>query len=129
MTKKSQLVLLLTLFLVLVAAACGGKEEVRTGEQPGSNQTTGSGQTGSPAEEKPATIKAEGTFSGLVDNHTVEIILKDGPTAFQHEAGLQKALSEITTNDKVRIEYFEKKIEQGEQKATQLWLTSIEKSK
>jgi hypothetical protein len=50
-------------------------------------------------------VEIEGIFVGWADGHTIEIITKDGPTAFQVSDKINKKLTNIKENEKIIVFY------------------------
>ncbi|MEK4250913.1 hypothetical protein [Paenibacillus sp. FSL W7-1287] len=70
-------------------------------------------------------IKAEGTYIGAADSHTVEIQVGESYLALQVDEDLQHIISEYHGDEAVSFEYVEKTF--GDSGTKQLWLESIEK--
>ncbi|MBD2844299.1 hypothetical protein IDH44_03785 [Paenibacillus sp. IB182496] len=109
-----------------------GPSDDQSGETGGGEEpTNGDGESpgeGTPSETDGTPIIAAGTYSGLVDGHTVEIVTPEGPTAFQYGDELADTLGELAQDDPVAITYTEKEVQAGDETVTQLWLTAIEKT-
>ncbi len=82
-------------------------------------------QLADPPQEKPAAIKeGKGSFTGLADSHTVEIIVDGQPMALQFGEELQSKLQSIEAEQQVVFQYEEKAIE-GDDLLKQLVLKDI----
>ncbi|WP_211747768.1 hypothetical protein [Paenibacillus sp. Marseille-Q4541] len=120
-TKRGSAVLVALLALML--AACGQNGGSSPSPDPGSDQ-----ESNRPSEPEVNLKEASGTFTGLADPHTVEIVLDNGePTEFQFDESLQEAVAGLQENDTVSIKYEEKAIE-GEENVKQLVLAEITKT-
>ncbi|QYR20667.1 hypothetical protein KZ483_23220 [Paenibacillus sp. sptzw28] len=88
--------------------------------QPGNNRS----------DEQPpkdtAVSKAEGTYVGQADTHSVEIKTADGTSVFQFDASLAEKVDKIKDNSPVAIEYYSKEYNIEGKNVKQLWLTKIE---
>ncbi|OMF38758.1 hypothetical protein BK133_00695 [Paenibacillus sp. FSL H8-0548] len=84
---------------------------------------------GGAAEEPAASVKVnEGTFSGLIDSHSIEVETAAGVIVLQvtdDQSGMVEALSD---DAKIKFEYTEKAIE-GDASIKQNWLVKIEEIK
>lgn len=98
-------------------------------DDQGSNQPSennnGSSNGQEPTETVSDVIKAEGTYIGAADSHTVEIQVGDKFLPLQVDEDLQHIISEYQGNEAVSFEYVEKTIDDSGSK--QLWLKSIDK--
>ncbi|MCF6410105.1 hypothetical protein [Pseudalkalibacillus salsuginis] len=108
------------LFLVIgLLAGCGTAED----EQSNENDTEQSGTTddssssdpdstseseGTGDEQEAVEQTGEGTYNGLADNHTVEIMLEDGPQAFQITEEVKVQVDELEPDTEVQFNYIDK---------------------
>jgi len=67
---------------------------------------------------------AEGTYSGMMDTHSIEVITSDGPMALQFTDELSDTLNKLEPDSKIKFEYTEKKIDAD---VTQFWLKKLDK--
>lgn len=70
----------------------------------------------------------EGTYTGLIDAHSIEIVTANGAMAFQISEDQIPLLDSIPADAKVKFNYTEKAIE-GEPDVKQNWLVKIEEEK
>lgn len=121
--------------LMLALTACGGNDPAKNSSEPTATTSpipTESTSTISPT-ENPSTvaptesastqaptpspsaesqvIKGTGVYVGQIDNHSIEIETKEGPTAFELGAGTESILETLNMDDPVVFEYIEKAIE------------------
>ncbi|RUT30657.1 hypothetical protein EJP77_12615 [Paenibacillus zeisoli] len=120
---------LLAMVMVLALAACsnGKSEQPATGQAP---TKTGQNETANKPEDQPKEMvmkEGTGTFTGLADPHTVEIIMDGNPAAFQLGEGMDQAVAGLQKNDNVSFKY-EEKTGLGDSAAKQLVLTEITKA-
>lgn len=80
-----------------------------------------------PAPAEPV-IVSEGTYSGLIDSHSIEIVTASGAIALQVTEEDMSVLEALPEAAKVKFEYMEKAIE-GEAELKQNWLVKIEEIK
>ncbi|WP_110931847.1 hypothetical protein [Paenibacillus bouchesdurhonensis] len=91
---------------------------------------TACSKTDSPANPPDEAAQAEetkqgtGQFVGLMDNHSVEIVVNGEPTAFQMDASIAAIAEGLAPNESVEFEYVEKAID-GEDTLKQLFLTKL----
>ncbi|MEC0242326.1 hypothetical protein P4H66_21190 [Paenibacillus dokdonensis] len=78
-------------------------------------------------EETTVIKEGAGSFTGLADSHTVEIIVEGKPVSFQFGKELKQAVERIKPDQQVEFKYEEKAIE-GDATLKQLILTGITKS-
>lgn len=122
MLKKGTVVLITLLAITLTA--CGQNGASGPSNEPGTDQ-----ENNPPSEPEVIVKEASGTFTGLADPHTIEVILENGePAAFQFDDTLLTALAKVQENDTVSIKYEEKAIE-GEATLKQLVLVEITKTR
>jgi hypothetical protein len=88
--------------------------------QPGNN-----GSENEPPKET-AVSKAEGTYMGQADPHSVEIKTAEGTSVFQFDDSLAEKVGKIKDNSPVAIEYYSKNYNIEGKNVKQLWLTKIE---
>jgi len=69
----------------------------------------------------PETIEKTGTYVGLIDNNSCEIIIDENPMAFRLSEDIKSTVNDFEPNSKVKITYYENEYEQ-------LILTEIEKT-
>ncbi|MGO4371284.1 hypothetical protein AB4Z33_00780 [Paenibacillus sp. 2TAB19] len=81
------------------------------------NESTSEGET-NVSETKSDT----GTFTGIVDTHSIEIITASGAAVFQITEEQKAAIDALPEEAKVKFEYTEKEIDSNNK---QLWLSSI----
>lgn len=119
---KKRTVVLITL-LVLTLAACGQNGASGPSKEPGTDQ-----ENNRPSEPEVIVKEARGTFTGLADSHTIEVILENGePQAYQFDESLMEEISILQENDTVSLKYEEKAIE-GEDTLKQRVLIEIMKT-
>ncbi|WP_454191454.1 LptM family lipoprotein [Paenibacillus sp. Marseille-Q7038] len=119
---KKRTVVIMTI-LVLTLAACGQNGANGPSEEPGTDQ-----ENNQPTESEVIVKEASGTFTGLADSHTIEVILDNGePQAFQFDESLMEEISKLQENDTVSLKYEEKAIE-GEDTLKQRVLVEILKT-
>lgn len=119
---KKRTVVLITM-LVLTLAACGQNGASGPSTEPGVDQ-----ENNRPTEPEVIVKEASGTFSGLADSHTIEVILENGEAgAYQFNESLMEDISILQENDMVSLKYEEKPIE-GEDTLKQLVLIEIIKT-
>lgn len=95
----------------------------------GNESTEDSGSTnGSIENQADKNIINEGTYSGLSDSSSIEIVTAKGAIALQFTEDLKNNIDNIPDDAKVKFEYVEKSIE-GEADLKQNWLTKIEEIK
>ncbi|MDQ0060967.1 hypothetical protein [Paenibacillus harenae] len=70
----------------------------------------------------PETKSDKGTFTGIVDTHSIEIVTASGAAVFQITEDQKAAIDALPEEAKVKFEYTEKDIDGG---LKQLWLSSI----
>lgn len=123
MKHKKKAICLIAALFALMLAACGQNGTAGLDTDPGTDQNQG--QTAEPE----VTVKeATGTFTGLADPHTVEIILDSGEAAaFQFDESLSSSIADIQENDTVSLKYEEKSIP-GEDTLKQRILVEITKT-
>lgn len=99
--------------LALVLTACSGNTPA---DAPGETDAPASpaptaavAPSPSPSAEAQL-LKGTGIFVGQIDNHSVEIETKEGPTAFELGEGLENAADDLNTDDPVAFEYVEKAV-------------------
>ncbi len=80
-----------------------------------------------PKEESPAVKEGEGSFTGLADSHTVEIIVDGQPMSFQFGEALGQAMESMKPQQTVAFTYEEKTVE-GETGLMQRVLKEIHKA-
>lgn len=143
--------MLLAVILTLALTACGGEKPAAPGsdsedpiqtpvtdpaDQADPNDNAGAtdpdGQTDSDGQTDPAgtdneTKQGSGSYTGQIDNHSVEIIVNGEPTSFQLSEGMDAVLEQLNKDDAVTFEYYEKAIE-GDDTVKQRILTKLEKS-
>lgn len=125
----------LAVLLVLPTAACGAKpkaegQEVTAVQQPeqSAEESKEPQQRQEPPQKEDATVKqGKGSFTGLADPHTVEIIVDGEPQAFQFGENLKKAVDAIEPDQQVEFKYEERPIE-GDVSLKQLVLIEIKKA-
>lgn len=118
---KKRTVVLITM-LVLTLAACGQNGASGPSTEPGVDQEN------RPTEPEVIVKEASGTFTGLADSHTIEVILENGEAwAYQFDESLMEDISILQENDMVSLKYEEKPIE-GEDTLKQLILVEIIKT-
>lgn len=93
--------------------------------EPTSDSTGSDGAIEEPAD--PIKVN-EGTYSGLIDSHSIEIVTAAGAIALQVPNEDMSGLEALPDNAKVKFEYTEKAIE-GEADLKQNWLVKIEEIK
>ncbi|GIO29475.1 MULTISPECIES: hypothetical protein [Paenibacillus] len=133
-TMKLSLVSLAAL-LIFAIAACGDKPEPEGQDRPAAQQpeqqaekpATPPNPEQPPREETPVVKQGQGSFTGLADPHTVEIIVDGSPMAFQFGEKLKSAVEAIAPDQQVEFKYEEKAIE-GDASLKQLVLTEISKA-
>ncbi|WP_136605009.1 hypothetical protein [Paenibacillus dokdonensis] len=115
---------LLTLLLVLSLAACESHSK-ETSSPPEQDKSVSQ----EPVKPEQTTVIKEGSgsFSGLADPHTVEIIVEGKPLSFQFGEALKQSVEQIKPDQQVEFKYEEKAIE-GDATLKQLILTGITKS-
>ncbi|WP_408007893.1 hypothetical protein ACJROX_24850 [Pseudalkalibacillus sp. A8] len=120
------------LLAIALITGCGTTTE-ETGDQTSGDsteQTTNEDSTEQnnedtneePAEEDDATTEqktGEGTYNGQADGHTIEIMMEDGPQAFQFGEELKEKVESLEVDSKVSFTY--------EEKDGALYLTDIQK--
>ena len=94
-------------------------------EEPTEEPAGNGGATEEPAD--PVKVN-EGTYSGLVDSHSIEIETAEGAIPLQITDELKSKLEALPEDAKVKFEYTEKAIE-GEADLKQNWLVKIEEIK
>ncbi|GIP27022.1 hypothetical protein J23TS9_21520 [Paenibacillus sp. J23TS9] len=115
---------LMTVLLVLSLAAC--ESQSKENSSPPEQDKSVSQDPVKPEEE--TVIKVEsGSFTGLADSHTVEIIVEGKPMSFQFGEELKQAIEQIKPDQQVEFKYEEKAIE-GDAALKQLILTEITKN-
>ncbi|MBD2867767.1 hypothetical protein [Paenibacillus arenilitoris] len=155
-SKKTAAAGALLLAVMLAASACSGNGNGaanNVNEQPDSTNegpvvdlpeqsgviepdVSGAEPTESPdnsgeATEEPANepvISGEGTYSGMMDSHSIEIETADGAIALQIPEELSTTIDSIPADAKVKFEYTEKAVE-GDAGLKQNWLVKIEEVK
>lgn len=80
-----------------------------------------------PAPAEPVKV-SEGSYSGLIDSHSIEIVTASGAIALQVTEKDMSTLEALPEAAKVKFEYMEKAIE-GEADLKQNWLVKIEEIK
>ena len=119
---KKRTAVLITI-LVLTLAACGQNGASGPSTEPGTDQ-----ENNRPTEPEVIVKEASGTFTGLADSHTIEVILENGePQAYQFGESLMEEISILQENDIVSLKYEEKPIE-GEDTLKQRILIEIVKT-
>ncbi|WIV17562.1 hypothetical protein QPK24_14130 [Paenibacillus polygoni] len=119
---KKRTAVLITI-LVLTLAACGQNGASGPSTEPGTDQ-----ENNRPTEPEVIVKEASGTFTGLADSHTIEVILENGePQAYQFGESLMEEISILQENDIVSLKYEEKPIE-GEDTLKQRVLIEIVKT-
>lgn len=154
-SKKAAAAGAVLLAVMLAASACGGtntnnantgnKEQGTVNEGPviselpeesgvlepdvSSPEPTADEAGNSGAIEEPAPAESvkvsEGTYSGLIDSHSIEIVTASGAIALQVTEEDMSVLEALPDAAKVKFEYMEKAIE-GEADLKQNWLVKIE---
>ncbi|MBB3112572.1 hypothetical protein FHS18_004673 [Paenibacillus phyllosphaerae] len=107
---------LLTAVLAVSLAACNSNNEAQTPannqgqETNGDEGNTNTGVTEPAAPEaEGSTLTAVGSYTGQMDTTSIEVILPEGPTAFQFGDSFDPAvLEQLQENDAVEVEYTEK---------------------
>jgi uncharacterized low-complexity protein len=143
------------LAVMLAASACSGANTKNTSNEPNGAVTEGpvvdklpegsgviepdvsapepsaAGTNNSSGTEDPdadEVKRGEGTFTGLIDSHSIEIETEAGAMAFQITEELASAIDNLPSDAEVAFEYTEKAIE-GETGLKQYWIVKIEKTK
>lgn len=115
------------LSFALLTTACrpGGEAE----PSPSATDTaTPPAETASPSPTaSPAALTGTGSLTGLVDNHSVEIVTENGPAVFQIDADLREQVEEWDEGTQVRFEYVKEMVETEDGRVEQLRLTAIDK--
>ncbi|MCM3782584.1 hypothetical protein M3231_06345 [Neobacillus mesonae] len=111
--------ILLILLLTLTIAGCGQNNETAPSPEPGTDHGIVE-----PSEPEAVVKEATGTFTGLADSHTVEIVIDGEPTAFQLGEDMQDAVADIEENAVLTFKYEEQPID-GEDTLKQLVLIEI----
>ncbi|MBT2287582.1 hypothetical protein J7E73_00230 [Paenibacillus albidus] len=99
--------------LALVLTACSGNTPA---DAPGETDAPASPAPTAAVAPSPSPnaeaqlLKGTGIFVGQIDNHSVEIETKEGPTAFELGEGLENAADDLNTDDPVAFEYVEKAV-------------------
>lgn len=122
--------LLLAVLVVCSLAACGTEsKDTPVSPDPDSSVTQPSPDDPAepPKEDSPVVKEGEGSFTGLADSHTVEIIVDGHPMSFQFGEDLSQAIESIKPDQTVSFTYEEKAIE-GEASLKQLVLKEIHKA-
>ncbi|MDR0271394.1 hypothetical protein [Paenibacillus sp.] len=127
---------LLAILLALSLAACESKPKNNSAGQgqhkPVNEEPTKSGQYSQNHKDHaanpdiPAIMQGTGSFTGLADSHTVEIIVHGTPMSFQFGEDLNQAMEDVNPDQQVNFRYVEKPIK-GETTLKQLVLTGISK--
>lgn len=95
--------------------------------EPTADAAGNSGGVEEPAPAEPVKV-SEGTYSGLIDSHSIEIVTASGAIALQVSEEDMSALEALPDAAKVKFEYMEKAIE-SEANLKQNWLVKIEEIK
>jgi hypothetical protein len=95
--------------------------------EPTADSADNSGGVEEPAPAEPVKV-SEGTYSGLIDSHSIEIVTASGAIALQVTEEDMSVLEALPEAAKVKFEYMEKAIE-GEADLKQNWLVKIEEIK
>ncbi|CAH0120191.1 MULTISPECIES: hypothetical protein [unclassified Paenibacillus] len=137
--------MLLAVVLTLALTACGGEKPAAPGGDSGdpietpvtepADQTDpddNAAATDPDVQTNPdgtdnETKQGSGSYTGQIDNHSVEIIVNGEPTSFQLSEGMDAVLEQLNKDDAVTFEYYEKAIE-GDDTVKQRILTKLEKS-
>lgn len=120
---------LLAMIMVLALAACSNEKSTQPAPGQAQADTTQNEPAKKPEDQPKENVMKEGTgtFTGLADPHTVEIIMDGNAAAFQLGEGMDQAASGLQQGDQVSFKYEEKAIE-GNSGAQQLVLTEITKT-
>ncbi|REK75676.1 hypothetical protein [Paenibacillus paeoniae] len=147
--KKAATAGALLLAVMLTMSACGANAN-----NPNNSANPNNNETGSPVDQLPdnngvqepgapsdnddnstdnngngngeaSPIRAEGTYTGLIDSNSLEITTDSGAGAYRIPEELRSIVDELPSDVKVKFEYTEKAVE-GETDLKQLWLTKIE---
>ncbi|MHA7964549.1 hypothetical protein ACX93W_10390 [Paenibacillus sp. CAU 1782] len=92
------------------------------------NEGTQDGETGnqsSQGDPDTAVVVATGTFSGIIDNNSIEIITDAGADAYRITEELASVVNELPADAKVRFQYTVTPLE-DDPSAHQNWLKAIE---
>ncbi len=92
---------------------------------PGNNGGETDPSSDTPDKDASETKQGNGTFVGLIDNHSAEIELEGTPTAFQLDETLSAMAQNLEQGTSVSIEYVERAVE-GDATLKQLVLTKLE---
>lgn len=104
-----------------------GVAEPDTPETPDTEEPGNDGQTdGQTGEDNAEILQAEGTLTGLVDGHTVEIVTADGADSYQIDEDIASQIADYEPQVPVSFEYWIKEIDVDGEKVAQKWLKSIE---
>lgn len=97
--------------------------DVEGSDNSNSNETNNSGGNISEGDtDAPETKTDTGTFTGIVDTHSIEIVTASGAAVFQITEDQKAAIEALPEEAKVKFEYTEKEIDSSNK---QLWLSSI----
>jgi RecB family endonuclease NucS len=82
---------------MILLAGCGTSKQ--TNVETNSIVNTGQGN-------EQSLITAKATYVGLIDTHSIEVIIDDKPIALQINQEQMKILESLKTNEKLSITYF-----------------------
>ncbi len=89
-----------------------GTEQLTSEDTENNNEDATEEETteeGTPEEDAtPEQKKGEGTYSGQADGHTIEIMVEDGPQAFQFNEDLKEKIESLEIDTKITFTYEEK---------------------
>lgn len=79
------------------------------------------------ADPESETQEAAGEYVGLIDSHSIEVKMEDGPVAFQVSPELAEQLDPWESNIPVKFRYTEQKIDVNGEQVVQYTIVSIDK--
>ncbi|WP_429371254.1 hypothetical protein [Paenibacillus sp. DS2015] len=118
------------LSIIVVLSACSKDTTLDTSNSIETNATGTSSDGTSETDvlrEEPVIQKSTGTFVGLADSHTVEILIDGKAENFQFGEELQLDIDKLKEDDLVQIEYTDEAVK-GDDTVRVRNLTSITKS-
>ncbi|RKP53822.1 hypothetical protein D7Z26_10500 [Cohnella endophytica] len=122
------------LTLVLMGTACSNNNNATTSSPSASPSVTASPQSSQdPATENaspsasPEIQSGTGKYTGLQDNHTIEITTDQGPTAYQVSPEIADKVDPWGMDTPVKFEYTTEHTDANGEKFDQLTIVSIDK--
>lgn len=117
---------LLTLSLSLTACSKTDQPETPANSNAGNSQIRDEANPSDEAQDEEVK-QGKGHFTGMIDNHSVEIEVNGQPMAFQMDASISAIAEELAPNEPVEFAYVEKAVE-GDDTLKQLILTQLGKA-